>query len=55
MTDFVKLLRQKGWTAQKLAVRWGVSPRRISQIGANPTQKDFDALEGLPEICIDSK
>lgn len=48
MTEFVKLLREKGWTAQELAERWGVSPRRISQIGNAPTQKDWDALSGLP-------
>jgi len=51
MTDFVKQLRAKGWTAQALAKRWGVSPRRISQIGNEPTQKDWDALSGLPEIA----
>lgn len=49
MTDFVKKLRVKGWTAQELAKRWGVTPRRISQIGNNPTQKDLDALAGLPD------
>jgi len=49
MTDFVKKLRAKGWTARELAERWGVSPRRISQIGKNPTQKDWDALAGLPD------
>lgn len=49
MTEFVNQLRAKGWTAQELAKRWGVSPRRISQIGAAPTQKDWDALVGLPD------
>ncbi|NCD13708.1 MAG: XRE family transcriptional regulator [Bacteroidia bacterium] len=48
MTEFVKKLRSKGWTAQELAKRWGVSPRRISQIGNDPQQKDWDALAGLP-------
>ncbi len=48
MTDFVKKLRSKGWTAQKLAKRWGVSPRQISNVGKSPTQKDWDALAGLP-------
>lgn len=48
MTEYVKALRAKGWSAQELAERWGVSPRRISQIGNNPTQKDWDALAGLP-------
>lgn len=48
MTPFVKKLRAKGWTAQALAKHWGVTPRRISQIGANPKQKDWDAMEHLP-------
>lgn len=48
MTEYVKALRAKGWSAQDLAERWGVSPRRISQIGNAPTQKDWDALAGLP-------
>jgi len=48
MTDYVKKIRAKGWMAQELAKRWGVSPRRISQIGNNPSQKDWDALTGLP-------
>jgi len=50
MTPFVKKLREKGWTAQALAKHWGVTPRRISQIGANPKQKDWDAMEHLPNI-----
>lgn len=55
MTEFVKQLRAKGWTAQDLAERWGVSPRRISQIGNAPTQKDWDALAGLPDKHIETK
>jgi len=49
MTDFVKQLRAKGWKAQELAARWDISPRRVSQIGNAPTQKDWDALAGLPD------
>ena len=49
MTEYVKALRAKGWSAQDLAERWGVSPRRISQIGNAPTQKDWGALAGLPD------
>lgn len=50
MTPFVKQLRKKGWTAQQLAKRWGVTPRQISNIGRNPSQKDWDALECLPDL-----
>jgi len=53
MTEYVKALRAKGWTAKNLAERWGVSPRRISQIGNAPTQKDWDALAGLPDKSAD--
>ncbi len=49
MTDFVKALRLKGWSAKEVAARWGVTPRRISQIGEKPRRKDLDALAGLPD------
>lgn len=55
MTEFVKKLRQKGWTAQEVAKRWGVSPRRISQIGNDPQWKDWDALAGLPDKVSEPK
>jgi len=50
MTPFVKALRLKGWSAQHVAKRWGISPRRVSQIGKAPSQKDWDALAGLPDL-----
>ena len=49
MTDFVKALRRKGWSAKEAAARWGISPRQISNIGQNPSQRDWDALKGLPD------
>lgn len=49
MTDFVKALNRKGWSAKNVAKRWGVLPRQISRVGKNPKQKDWDALEGLPD------
>jgi transcriptional regulator len=48
MTEFVKRLRAKGWTAQALAKHWGVTPRQISNIGKDPKQMHWDALECLP-------
>lgn len=33
-----------------VAARWGVTPRRLSQIAAEPKQKDWDALAGLPDL-----
>lgn len=49
MTEYVKQLRAKGWKAKEVAERWGVSPRRISQISEKPSRKDWDALDGLPD------
>ena len=48
MTDFVKTLRSKGWSAKELAERWGITPRQVSNIGKNPSQMNLDALDGLP-------
>lgn len=49
MTDFVNQLRVKGWTAQELAKRWGVTPRQLSRIAAAPKQIHWDALSGIPD------
>lgn len=48
MTQFVRKIREKGWSAREVAARWGITPRRLSQIGKAPTQRDWDALAGLP-------
>ena len=48
MTEFVRKLREKGWSAKEVARRWGISPRRLSQIAADPSLRDLDALDGLP-------
>ncbi len=48
MTDFVKKLRAKGYTARELATRWNLLPRQISRIGKAPKQMHLDALDGLP-------
>jgi len=53
MTDYVKALRTKGWSAKKVAERWGLLPRQISRIGNNPKQIHLDALEGLPDLSKD--
>ncbi len=49
MTEFVKALRQKGWSAKEVAERWGLLPRQLSRIGSNPKQIHLDALAGLPD------
>lgn len=49
MTAFVKEMHRKGWTAREVAKRWGITPMRISQIGRSPSQRDWDAVAGLPD------
>lgn len=49
MTDFVRELRAKGWTAKEVAERWGMLPRQLSRIGSKPKQIHWDALAGLPD------
>lgn len=49
MHDYAKELAKKGWTGQLLARRWGRTPRSISNISRRPTQRDWDALAGLPD------
>lgn len=47
MTDYTQQIKSKGWKMKDVAERWGVTPRRMSQISADPKQKDWDALAGL--------
>jgi hypothetical protein len=53
MTDFVKKLRAKGYTARELAARWSLLPRQISRIGKAPKQIHLDALAGLPDKVVE--
>lgn len=50
MKPFTKSIRDKGWTMKAVAARWGISPRWLSQIAANPSQRDLDAAAGLPDL-----
>lgn len=49
MTKFTTVARAKGWPMKAIAERWGITPRQMSNIAANPKQRDWDALEGLPK------
>lgn len=44
---FVGELHKIGMTAKDLAKRWGVTQRQISNVGKKPSQKEWDALEGI--------
>lgn len=50
MKPFTKSIRDKGWAMKAVAARWGISPRWLSQIAANPSQRDLDAAAGLPDL-----
>jgi len=47
MYKFTETAKDKGWRMVDLARRWGVTPRQMSRIAANPDQRDWDALSGL--------
>lgn len=50
MNEYTAAAKAKGWAMKDIAERWGVTPRRMSQIAADPKQKDWDALAGLPNL-----
>lgn len=47
--EYSKAMRAKGWTAPALAERWGITKAGIYKISGQPTQRDWDALAGLPD------
>ena len=48
MTNFLRNIKNKGYTAKEVAKRWGITQRQMSNISTKPKVKDFDAVEGLP-------
>ena len=46
-------MRKKGWTADMLASRWGMTRGGISNIAAEPSQRDKDAVNWLPDVRHD--
>lgn len=49
MNAFTKQAKAKGWTNKAIGERWGLKPRQMSNIAGKPKQKDWDALNGLPD------
>ena len=47
--EITKLAFSKGYTSQELAERWGVTPRHLSRVAANPYKMMIDAVNGLPD------
>lgn len=48
-TEFHKIAKEKGWLLGEIAKRWGIGDRQMSRVANNPTQKDLDAVSGLPQ------
>ena len=51
--EFTRRMRKKGWTAGMLASRWGMTRGGISNIAAEPSQRDKDAVNWLPDVRHD--
>ncbi len=46
---FTTKAKIQGWRMQDIAERWGIKPRQMSNIARSPSQRDWDALAGLPK------
>lgn len=49
ITYFQFIANKKGWKFEDIAKRWGKSERQISRIAATGSQRDIDAVNGLPD------
>lgn len=49
MKPLTVAIKLKGWTAKAVAERWGLSLRHMANLCKEPTQKDWDAVAGIPE------
>ena len=50
MTPFTAQAKANGWKMKDIAKRWGILPRQLSRVAANPSQRDWDSLAGLPNL-----
>lgn len=50
--DFRAVIASRGWTADMLAIRWGMTKRRILQIVADTERPRYydDAVDNLPVV-----
>lgn len=48
LSPFTLAIHAKGWRAVEVGKRWGIQSRQMSRICKTPSQRDWDALEGLP-------
>jgi len=49
MSKFLDRLRDKGYTVDDAAERWGWKRRRMYEIAANPQTRHLDMLAGIPD------
>lgn len=42
-------IKNKGYTLEELADRWGLKIRQLYNIQREPSQRDIDAVNGLPK------
>jgi hypothetical protein len=49
ITEFHRIARGKGWRLIDIGNRWSVGVRQMTRVAQSPTQKDMDAVIGLPE------
>ena len=52
MKPYTTAAKAKGWKLTELAERWGVTKRHMSNVAAKPKQRDWDALEGVPDLKL---
>lgn len=50
-SEIKALLKAKGWTSRAVGERWGLKPRRMSQIVTDEERNPYytDAFKGLPD------
>ena len=53
MNQYRNEIKNKGWNLSQVAARWGVSAKTLKRVVENPKSKDWDALEGLPDLHED--
>ena len=52
MKSYTTAAKAKGWKLTELAQRWGITSRQMSNISSKPKKRDWDALEGVPDLKI---
>jgi hypothetical protein len=53
--EFMALMKAKGWSNERLGMRWLLGVRRLQQVAADPHRSRYfdDALRGTPYWIVD--